>query len=131
MFKADGHERTVPMISPDGKMMAFILDRNILAVMDLKSGKVRNLTDGSTYKQRDGQFNFYWSPDSKWIATEVTNRDPYTDIAIINVETGALTNITQSGYFDESPRWVLDGNAILFASERYGMRNHASWGLYV
>lgn len=40
----------------------------------------------------------------------------------------ALTNITQSGYFDESPRWVLDGNAILFASERYGMRNHASWG---
>ena len=24
--------------------------------------------------------------------------------------------------------WVLDGNAILFANERYGMRNHASWG---
>ena len=23
---------------------------------------------------------------------------------------------------------MLDGNAILFSSERYGMRNHASWG---
>lgn len=27
-----------------------------------------------------------------------------------------------------SPRWVLDGNAILFTTERYGMRAHASWG---
>ncbi len=39
-----------------------------------------------------------------------------------------MHNLTQSSYFDESPSWVLDGNAIAFASERYGMRNHASWG---
>ena len=24
--------------------------------------------------------------------------------------------------------WTLDGNAILFTTERYGMRAHASWG---
>ena len=39
-----------------------------------------------------------------------------------------MTNITNSGYFDESPRWAMNGNALVFASERYGMRNHASWG---
>ena len=27
-----------------------------------------------------------------------------------------------------SPRFALDGNAILFKTERYGMRAHASWG---
>ena len=27
-----------------------------------------------------------------------------------------------------SPRWVRDGNAVLFQTERYGMRAHASWG---
>lgn len=128
LFKADGHERTVPQVSPDGKKLAYILDRNILMMKDLKSGKEMRLTDGSTYRHRDGHFNYTWSPDSKWIALETTNRDPYTDIAIINTEDATLTNITQSGYFDESPRWVLDGNAILYKSERYGMRNHASWG---
>lgn len=128
VFKADQHERTVPKLSPDGKQLAFILDRNILAVRDMESGKVKQLTDGSTYKQRDGHFNFDWSPDSKWIVLEVTERDPYTDIAIINVKDGTLTNITRSGYFDAEPRWVLDGNALIFVSERYGMRNHASWG---
>ena len=39
-----------------------------------------------------------------------------------------MTKLTASGYFDESPRWALDGNAVVFGSERYGMRNHASWG---
>ncbi len=130
LFKNDGHERTLPIISPDGKKMAFILDRNILAVMDMDSKKVRNLTDGSTFPQRGGAFNYTWSPDSKWIALEIIDRkrDPYTDIALINVADGTLTNLTNSGYFDQSPRWVMDGNALLFASERYGMRNHASWG---
>ena len=27
-----------------------------------------------------------------------------------------------------SPCFALDGNAILFKTERYGMRAHASWG---
>ncbi|MDO4319732.1 MAG: S41 family peptidase [Bacteroidales bacterium] len=130
VFTADRHERTVPQVSPDGKKLAFILDRNILAVKDLKSGKVTRLTNGETYQHRDGRFNYTWSPDSKWIALEIVDRmrDPYTDIAIINAETGQRTNLTNSGYFDAEPRWVMGGDAIMFASERYGMRNHASWG---
>ena len=39
-----------------------------------------------------------------------------------------IINLTNSGYTSGSPRWVLDGNAILFITERYGMRAHASWG---
>lgn len=130
VFKADKHERTAPDMSPDGKTLAFILDRTKLCVMDVKSGKVRQLTDGSTNRSRGGAFNFTWSPDSKWIALEVVDKkhDPYSDIAIINVADGTMTNITQSGYFDSDPKWVLDGEALLFVSERYGMRNHASWG---
>lgn len=130
LFDTDKHERTAPVYSPDGKKLGFILDRNKLCVMDVKSKKITQLTDGSTNRYRTGSFFYTWSPDSKWIAAEIVDRkhDPYTDIAIINVADGTMTNLTNSGYFDESPRWVMDGNAILFASERYGMRNHASWG---
>lgn len=130
LFKADKHERNAPIYSPDGKKLGFILDRNRLQVMDVKSGKVTELTDGSTNRSRSGSFGYTWSPDSRWIALEVVDRkhDPYYDIAIINVDNGQMTNLTGSGYFDESPRWVMGGDAILFASERYGMRNHASWG---
>ncbi|MDE5982486.1 MAG: peptidase S41, partial [Duncaniella sp.] len=130
VFPVDGVERFRPVISPDGNKMAYIQDRNKIMVRDLNSGTERQLTDGSTYPQRDGGFHFSWSPDSKWLVAEIVDRkhDPYYDIAIINAATGEITNITNSGYFDMNPRWVMNGNAILFESEKYGMRNHASWG---
>lgn len=130
VFKTDGHERTSPQLSPDGKKLAFVLDRNKLAVMDMDSKKVTELTDARTNPQRRGHISYSWSPDSRWIALEVITRkhEPYGDIAVVNADTKEMINITNSGYFDESPRWAYDGNAIIFATERYGMRNHASWG---
>lgn len=126
----DNIERTYPALSPDGKELAFIQDRNQLMVMDMSTKAVRRITDGSTYARRNGGFNYSWSPDGKWFVLEVIDNkhDPYSDIAIVSAQGGEITNITRSGYFDESPRWTPDGNAITFLSERYGMRNHASWG---
>ncbi len=130
LFDDDKVERTGPDVSPDGKQLAYIRDRNKLMVRDLKSGKSRQLTDGSTKASRSPGFGFVWSPDSRWIALEINDNkhDPYSDIALLNVETGEITNITQSGYIDSNPRFVMDGNALLFFTERYGMRAHASWG---
>ncbi len=130
LFKADGVDRTNPSLSPDGKKLAYVEDRTKLMVRDMESGKTKQLTDGSTVASRTKGFNSFWSPDSKWIAINYTElkHQPYGDVAIINVDNGELTKITATGYFDEGAKWVMDGNAILFVSERYGMRNHASWG---
>ena len=126
----DKVERTMPDFSPDGKTMSFYQDRDKLMLMDVKTKKVRQLTDGSTVTRRSGGVGYLWSPDSKWILTTVVDRkhDPYSDIAIINVENGKIHNLTQTGYTDDSPVWADNGNVILFGSERYGMRSHASWG---
>ena len=131
LFNAkDGVERTYPSFSPDGNEIAFIQDRNKLMVMNIKSKKVRQITDGSTYGRRNGGFDYSWSPDGKWFVLSVIDNkhDPYSDVAIVSANGGKITNITQSGYFDEMPQWTADGSAIIFLSERYGMRNHASWG---
>lgn len=130
VFKADGHERTNPAISPDGKKMAFVIDRNNLMVMDIASGKTRQLTDDNITTSRGHGFAASWSPDSRYLLLEQCDyrHEPYTDIAVIDAENGEMTKLTASGYFDVSPRWALNGNAVVFGSERYGMRNHASWG---
>ncbi|MDE5687157.1 MAG: peptidase S41, partial [Paramuribaculum sp.] len=126
----DKTDRTYPSISPDGKKMAFVQDRTRLMVMDLDTKAVKQLTDGSTIASRTKGFSSQWSPDSKWILIEAMDlrHQPYGDIAIINASTGKMTYVTKTGYFDENPRWAMGGNAIIFNSERYGMRNHASWG---
>ena len=131
LLQDDRYDRICPQFSPDGKELAFIEDRNRLMVLNLQTKAVRQVTDGSTWYNRSGGFDYSWSPDGKWFTLEFigNKHDPYTDIGLVAADgRSAIVNLTHSGYTSGSPRWVMKGNAILFSSERYGMRNHASWG---
>lgn len=130
LFQPSETERIHPKYSPDGKEIAFIQDRHQLMVYNIESKKVRQITDGSTNPNSSGDINYEWSPDSKWFTIVYTpnKHDPYSDIGLVSAQGGEIVNLTNSGYTDSNPQWVLNGNAILFLSERYGMRNHASWG---
>ena len=118
-----------PRISPDGKKMAYTRNRNGLTVRDLASGK--DITaDTDVYPGYDDGLYFVWSPDSRWLALEFIPEmhDPYSDIALMNAATGEVTDITRNGYFDMSPRFTPEGDALVYITDTYGMRNHASWG---
>ena len=131
LFKNNKVDRRAPVYSPDGKELAYIEDRDRLMIMNLETGKTRQITDGSQCYSTTGSFSYSWSPDGKWILMSYCARGhyPYDDIGIVSTKGGEpMINLTESGYTDSAPQWVLGGNAILFASERYGMRNHASWG---
>ena len=123
-------ERGHPSFSPDGKEVAFIEDRTRLMVVNLDTKAVRQVTDGSTWYSQSGGFDYVWSPDGKWFVLEFTanGHEPYNDMGLVSADGGEITNLTESGYTSGNPRWVMDGNAILFQSEIFGLRAHASWG---
>lgn len=39
-------------------------------------------------------------------------------------------NLTQSGYADSNPKWILNGKGMIWLSDRNGYRSYGSWGAY-
>ncbi|CDN31315.1 putative Tricorn-like protease [Mucinivorans hirudinis] len=117
--------------SPDGKQIAYLEDRTTLKVADLATGKSRTILDGKfNYSYSDGDQYFTWSPDGKYILSKYIGIGGWNnpDMALIEVANGNVTNLTESGYSDGGGKWVLDGRAMLWGSDRAGMRSHGSWG---
>jgi Periplasmic component of the Tol biopolymer transport system len=120
-----------PEVSPDGKYLAYLQNRTTLNVLDLKSGKSKTVLGGEfNYSYSDGDQWFSWSPDSKWLLCKYIGIGGWNnvDIALINVESGELTNLTESGYSDGNGKWAMDGKAMIWESDKAGYRSHGSWG---
>ncbi|MDD6802864.1 MAG: S41 family peptidase [Prevotellaceae bacterium] len=122
----------MPKYSPDGKMVAFFENRGDLRVIDVKSKDILTVLDGkNNYSYSDGDLWFEWSPDSRWLLSSYMGGGGWNsnDIALVDASgKKAPVNLSNSGYTDTGGRWVLDGKAILFASDRAGYRSHGSWG---
>ncbi|MDY5858416.1 MAG: peptidase S41, partial [Porphyromonas sp.] len=68
-------EKAHPQYSPDGKEIAFVLDRRKLAVYNIASKDLRIIADQSNLTSSlAGGLDFEWSPDSKWIALSYVAR---------------------------------------------------------
>ena len=50
------------------------------------------------------------------------------DIAAVKADGSEVIDLTESGYNDYEPKWVLDGKAVAYETAKYGMKAHGSWG---
>ena len=130
LFSEPGETSFQPEVSPDGKWVAYLRDRTELVIKPTKGGKVKSLLKGANYSYQDGDQSFAWSPDGEYLLSTYQANGGWNnaDIALIEIDTGEVTDLTQSGYTDGNFHWALGGKAMTWESDKYGYRSHGSWG---
>ena len=128
---SNAHENYQPQYSPDGKQIAYIEDRMTLKVYDVATKQARTLlTDQHLFSMGDHDQFFQWSPDSRWLLFDysVPGMAP-SEVGLVRADgTGSVINLTQSGFNDMRARWILDGKAMLWFSNRDGLKSVAQSG---
>ena len=120
-----------PAFSPDGKKVAFLEERTTLKVKDLETGSVQTILPGKfNYSYSDGDQWYKWSPDGKWFLVNFSPNNAFNhDAGLVRADgTGDVINLTKSGYDDSDPKWAMKGNAMIWFSDKNGLRSHGSWG---
>lgn len=122
----------LPKVSPDGKKLAFVEDRRTLKVMDLESKKsVTLLTPNELFHMSDGDKNFVWSPDSKWLLMDYGKLLNNSDIILLDVSgKEPMKTLVPSGYYDYNPKWVNGGKQMIWFSNRDGLKSYATSGSF-
>lgn len=124
-------EEFQPFYSPDGKEVAYLEERTTLKVLNIASKQTRIVVPGDkNYSYSDGDQWYQWSPDSKWFVVNFLNENQWIGQVGLVKATGTepIINLTRSGYGGYGPQWAMEGKAIVYTSDRDGLKNHASWG---
>ncbi|MBZ0172707.1 MAG: hypothetical protein K8E66_10035, partial [Phycisphaerales bacterium] len=121
-----------PAYSPDGEKVAYLHERSEIRVLDTESGAtVTALPGDAFYSYADGDHWFEFSPDGRWLAVQIYNRDRvfYGEVGLVPADgSGGVVDVSHSGYDDIAPRFTVWGGALIWATDRYGERSHGSWG---
>ncbi|PST85244.1 peptidase S41 [Pedobacter yulinensis] len=129
---AGAAEEFLPKFSPDGKEIAYVENRNVLKVFNLASKSTRTLLpEGHNHSYSDGDWNFQWSPDSKWIITDDQRGFFFAanNAALIRADgSGKIIHPVNSGFGEGATKWGMNGKVLTWVSDRFGRRSAALQG---
>jgi len=120
-----------PELSPDGKEIAYLEERNVLKVFNLATKKSRTIVPkGINFSYADGDQNYTWSPDGKWLSFGSNEgKWPSSEVALMKADgSGERMNLTKSGFSDFQPKWAFGGKALLWRTDRDGKKPLAFQG---
>jgi Tol biopolymer transport system component len=123
--KNGGNMNVAPAISPDGKFLAFLSEKDLFGIdlflADAKTGKIIRKLSSQVSNSHIDDFNFLesagtWSPDSKKFAFSIFSKGK-NQLMIIDIKNGRTLFQADMGKVEQfgNLTWAPDGNSIAFS----------------
>ncbi len=127
---AGEHYNIAPAISPDGKYVAFLSEKDLLSIdlflADAQTGKILQKLTSKARNSHIDEFNFIesagaWSPDGKQFAFSTFSAGR-NQLVTIDVSTGKTRSMKSMGEVEEfgNLAWSPDGGSIAFSGLKNG-----------
>jgi Tol biopolymer transport system component len=123
--KNAGNMNLAPAISPDGKLLAFLSEKDLFGIdlflADASTGKIIRKLSSQVSNSHIDDFNFLesagcWSPDNKRFAFSIYSKGK-NNLMLIDVSNGRTLLQTNMGKVEQfgNLTWSPDGNTIAFS----------------
>lgn len=112
--------RYAPHWSPDSRKIVFIDQAMRIHLTDVESGKTTTIDESPEWINHGGleNFDFKWSPDSRWITYARPTGEANNSIYLYDVKNGKLTRATTGYLNDGQPVFDPEGKYLFYASDR-------------
>jgi tricorn protease len=124
------NNNTQALYSPDGKEIAYIENLNQLRIYNIASKQSRTiLTGDQLFAFVENDQYFQWSPDSKWLLFDyAVPGSAVGEVGLVSADGKKVENLTLSGFGDGNAKWIMGGKAMMWFSNRDGLRAAAMSG---
>ena len=103
---------SAPVVSPDGKTVAFVRDGKELRALDLASKQERTLATGHLSRSNRG---LAWSPDNRWVAYIGVANPSFRNVFVVPAEGGESRAVTAMPNGNANNiSWSPDGTYLIF-----------------
>lgn len=137
--KNAGNMNVAPSISPDGKYLAFLSEKDLFGIdlflADAKTGKIIRKLSSQVSNSHIDDFNFLesagtWSPDGKQFAFSIFSKGK-NQLMIINVDNGSVALRAEMGEVAQfgNLTWSPNGEDIAFSGMVQGQSDIFSYNL--
>ena len=118
-FITDDKDITHPVLSPDGKSVAYLRGGEEVLVIPAAGGTPKSILMGAFHDSITGDVPFSWSPDNKWLVIDKPTSLGSSQVTAAQVGGDKRIIVAKTAHGAGTPRFLPNGKGVYFMASEY------------